>query len=57
MDDHATGLQERELKVINIGLDLFADALRDQDVEVAHVAWEPPAGGDPELAKMLEALL
>jgi hypothetical protein len=43
--------------VVNIGALQFADSVRDQDVEVIHVEWTPPAGGDPELAQLLDDLM
>jgi FdrA protein len=43
-------------RVINIGLELFADALASLGVPVAHVDWRPPAGGDPRLAMLLAKL-
>lgn len=45
-----------KLKVVNIGISTFADDLRSQDVEVVHVEWKPPAGGDIEMLKILEKL-
>ena len=45
-----------KLKVVNIGISTFADDLRSQDVEVIHVDWKPPAGGDIEMLKLLEKL-
>jgi hypothetical protein len=45
-----------KLKVVNIGISTFADDLRSQGVEVVHVDWEPPAGGDIEMLKLLEKL-
>jgi len=50
-----TILTER-LKVVNIGISTFADDLRSQYVEVIHVDWKPPAGGDTEMLKLLEKL-
>ena len=47
---------DRPLKVINIGLEEFADDLERQGVDVVHVAWSPPAGGDPKLATLLSKL-
>ncbi len=44
------------LKVVNIGLEGFARELNQQDVEVVHVDWKPPAGGNPHLAKLLSKL-
>ncbi len=45
-----------KLKVVNIGISTFADDLRSQNVEVVHVDWKPPAGGDIEMLKLLEKL-
>jgi len=43
-------------RVINIGLEVFAADLARQDVKVAHVRWNPPAGGNAHLATLLEKL-
>ena len=45
-----------KLKVVNVGIKTFADDLRSQDVEVVHVDWKPPAGGDLEMLKLLAKL-
>ncbi len=42
------------LKVVNIGLESFYETLIQQGVEALHVDWRPPAGGDPELAALLD---
>ena len=44
------------LKVINIGLELFAATLERYDIPVVHLDWQPPAGGDPGLAELLRRL-
>ena len=44
-----------EVRVVNVGLDLFADAVRAQDHPVAEVEWRPPAGGDAALVRLLVA--
>ena len=44
------------LRVVNLGLELFADTLEAAGVEVIHVDWRPPAGGDLRLAALLAAL-
>ena len=44
------------LKVINIGLEGFAEELTQQGVEVVQVDWAPPAGGDTKLADLLSKL-
>jgi len=49
-------LLEEPLKVVNIGLEGFAQELDQQGVEVVHVDWAPPAGGDPKLADLLSKL-
>ena len=48
------GLDE-PLRVINVGLELFAVELEAQGVTVVHVDWRPPAGG-PAIASLLAAL-
>jgi FdrA protein len=45
-----------ELRVINLGLELFAENLRSDGVEVVQVDWRPPAGGDARLAALLARL-
>ena len=49
-------LLEAPVKVINIGLQGFAIELAQQGVDVVHVDWVPPAGGDPKLADLLSRL-
>ncbi len=49
-------LLKKELKVINIGVGLFAESLRKQGVKVTQVDWRPPAGGDKKIADLLEKL-
>ena len=46
-----------QLIVINIGLRGFSESLEDQEVEVVHIDWNPPAGGDREMIDLLENLL
>jgi len=46
----------QKLKVINIGIEMFADDLETQNVDVLHVDWQPPAGGDLDMLKLLEKL-
>jgi FdrA protein len=45
-----------ELRVVNMGLGLFAEALEKLGVPVVHLDWRPPAGGDMRLAGLLERL-
>jgi hypothetical protein len=42
---------------VNLGVRGFCDSLRDAGYEVVDVDWSPPAGGDAELAALLDDLL
>ena len=42
---------------INLGARDFAESLRSSGYEVVHVDWSPPAGGDPELAAVLDEVM
>jgi len=46
----------KDIKVVNVGLRSFYDDIRNQKANVVHVDWRPPAGGDPELVRMLAKL-
>ena len=48
-------LLEHPLRVINIGLEVFAQELEAEGVAVTHVDWRPPAG-DPSVAALLARL-
>ena len=43
-------------RVINLGLESFANQLKEEGAEVIHVDWSPPAHGDIELAKLISKL-
>jgi hypothetical protein len=47
---------DQKLRVINLGIPTFADDLKSQGVQVLHVDWKPPAGGDEEMLRLLEEL-
>jgi hypothetical protein len=49
-------LLEAPPRVINVGLERFAEDLTAQGVTVQHVDWSPPAGGDAHLADLLSKL-
>ena len=55
-DDPFKTLLDRRLRVINLGLESFAQDLSAQGVEVIQVDWAPPAGGDARLADLLSKL-
>lgn len=46
---------EQPLRVINLGLEVFASELEAEGVPVVHVDWRPPAG-DPKMAELLARL-
>lgn len=45
-----------DLRVVNLGLESFAETLEGLGVPVLHVQWTPPAGGDPQRARLLALL-
>ncbi len=49
-------LFSRGLRVINLGLSSFAETLRERGTPVIDLDWRPPAGGDAELADLLDRL-
>lgn len=44
------------IRAVNVGLEMFADALRVQGAEVVDVNWRIPAGGREDLVRALERL-
>jgi hypothetical protein len=48
-------LLARPLRVINLGLEIFAREVEAAGVEVVHVDWRPPAGS-PDVAALLARL-
>ncbi len=42
---------------INVGVRGFAESLRRAGFDVVHVDWSPPAGGDAQVAALLDDLL
>ena len=45
-----------DLKVVNVGLSLFADTLRSSGTPVTDVDWRPPAESDQRLTKTLRSI-
>lgn len=52
----AASLLDGPPRVINVGLERFADDLAAHGTAVQHVRWVPPAGGDARLADLLSKL-
>lgn len=50
-------LSGQPLCVVNVGIDLFAETLKQQSVEVVQVQWTPPATQDEDLMNLLDALI
>ena len=44
------------LRVINIGIEGFADDLKVAGVEVVQLDWRPPTGGNARLTSLLASL-
>ena len=42
---------------VNVGVRGFAESLRENGFAVVHVDWSPPAGGDAEIAALLDDLI
>jgi len=55
-DDNTRDLLAAPPRVINIGLEVFAANIEANGAQVAHVRWSPPAGGNAQLAGLLEKL-
>lgn len=49
------GLLNQPLRVVNLGLEIFAAELGAEGATVVHVDWRPPAGG-PAVAALLARL-
>jgi FdrA protein len=50
-------LLQGEPVFVNVGVRDFGDSLREAGHEVVEVDWSPPAGGDAQLAALLDDLL
>ena len=47
---------KQPLSGINVGLESFAQSIKDQGAAAIQVDWRPPAGGDEKLAAILERM-
>lgn len=43
----------KELVCVNVGVEIFADAIEQQKSKCIQVNWKPTAGGDLELIQIL----
>lgn len=53
---NAPSIVDQEIRAINIGLDIFKDALEAQGVKVVQVDWEVPAKGDEKILNILKKM-
>lgn len=49
-------LFNKELKIINMGLDSFYTDLKQQNIKAIHIDWKPVAGGNKKLSSLLSKL-
>ncbi len=49
-------LFKQDLSAVNLGLESFAENLRNEGVKAVQVQWKPPAGGNKEIAVLLDKL-
>jgi len=49
-------LFESDIRVINVGLELFHQSILDQGKKSIQVDWKPPANGNPRLIEILEKM-
>lgn len=47
---------KEEIKVINLGLESFNDAVNSQGAHSVQIDWRPPAGGNMRLIEIIERL-
>ena len=53
----ARRLLDYDLNVVNIGLDIFYNALKLQNIKVVDVNWNPPLKLDKETEDLLDKIL
>jgi hypothetical protein len=53
----ARRLLDSDLNVVNIGLDIFYNALKLQNIKVVDVNWNPPRKLDKETEDLLDKIL
>ncbi len=49
-------MMQQPLAGINVGLESFAESIKEQDAAAIQVDWRPPAGGNEKLAAILERM-
>ncbi len=57
MSEKVMELFKSELKVINIGIEIFYNALLDQGIKAVHITWQPPPKLEKEYRDILSKIL
>ena len=57
MDEKKCSPKEHQLKVVNIGISRFYDALLAQNVESTQIDWRPPVKLSKEIQDMLDMFM
>ncbi|MGH7890536.1 MAG: hypothetical protein ACRENF_08305 [Thermodesulfobacteriota bacterium] len=55
-NNESSNILNQEIQAINVGLEVFKDALEAQGVKVVHVDWQVPADGDMKLVNILKKM-
>ncbi len=53
----APNILNEQLRVVNVGLEIFGESLAVQGVEVRHVEWKVPAKGNMKLVNLLKKMM
>lgn len=56
MDKNNKNLINTRPNIINIGVRIFYDSLKQQNVKTIHVDWRPPSNGDSDLVALINKL-
>lgn len=52
----APNILDEQLRVVNVGLEIFGESLAAQGVDVRHVEWKVPAKGNMKLVNLLKKM-
>ena len=52
----APNILDEQLRVVNVGLEIFGESLAAQGIEVRHVEWKVPAKGNMKLVNLLKKM-
>ena len=57
MENKVNTLFEKQIQIVNFGIQSFYNDNKKQGISSVHVDWKPIAGGNKELASLLDDLL